>query len=73
MDSPTEERTEGGPTGEPRDRHRVITVRLSRELHERLKLAAHASKCSLNELCVRELNAVSATGDRQNTITARDY
>lgn len=74
MDSPSDERTEDpGPPGEPRDRHRVITVRLSRELHERLKLAAHASKLSLNELCVRELNAVSATGDRQPTITARDY
>lgn len=73
MDSPDERAEDRVSPGEPRDRHRVITVRMSRELHERLKLAAHASKMSLNELCIRELNAVNATGERQPTITARDY
>jgi len=32
--------------------HRVVTARMSRELHERAKNAAHAAKISLNLLCV---------------------
>lgn len=57
----------------PNDRHRTITVRMSRELHERLKAAAHARRISLNELCVAELNGLNATGDRAPTVSPRDY
>jgi predicted HicB family RNase H-like nuclease len=65
------ESTSSAPTTD--DRYRVITVRMSRELHERLKAAAHARRVSLNTLCVDELNGVSATGDRTPTVSPRHY
>jgi len=67
-----DQRAESSPPVES-DRYRVITVRISRELHERLKTAAHARRLSLNELCVRELNPISVTGERLPTVTVRDY
>ena len=45
---------------EPRiPQSRVITVRMKRELHERLKTVAHAKRVSLNMLCVLAVEAAA--------------
>jgi len=43
------------PQPEPKSEERVVTVRLPKEMHESLKEEAHASRISLNSLCVTKL------------------
>lgn len=38
-----------------REPTRIVTVRMSRSLHEQLKEEAHACKTSLNQLCINKL------------------